>query len=91
VWYFFPGYLFSALSYFNWVCWISPNNIPVNQMFGYYSGMGMSIITFDWSQIAYIGSPLVSPWWATANVAGGFVVRIVTSCRHSRNNSTIFV
>lgn len=33
----------------------------------------MSLVTFDWSQIAYIGSPLASPWWAEANVATGFV------------------
>jgi hypothetical protein len=34
--------------------------------------MGMSLITFDWSQIGYIGSPLATPWWAEANVAVGF-------------------
>ncbi|PSR84197.1 hypothetical protein PHLCEN_2v5485 [Hermanssonia centrifuga] len=73
-WYFMPGYLFQALGYFNWVCWIAPDNIVVNQLFGYTSGLGMSLITFDWSQIAYIGSPLASPWWAEANVAVGFVV-----------------
>ena len=73
VWYFFPGYIFTALSFFSWVTWIAPNNIKINQMFGYASGMGMSLITFDWSQIAYIGSPLATPWWAEANVAGGFV------------------
>ncbi|TFK79308.1 OPT oligopeptide transporter [Polyporus arcularius HHB13444] len=72
-WYIFPGYIFQALSFFNWVCWIAPENVVVNQLFGYYSGLGMSLITFDWSQIAYIGSPLASPWWASANVAGGFV------------------
>ncbi|TFK71414.1 OPT oligopeptide transporter [Pluteus cervinus] len=72
-WYFFPGYLFQALSYFSWVCWIAPNNVPVNQMFGYLHGMGMSLITFDWAQIAYIGSPLPTPWWAAANIFGGFV------------------
>lgn len=33
----------------------------------------MSLVTFDWSQIAYIGSPLATPWWAEANIAGGFV------------------
>jgi hypothetical protein len=71
-----PGYLFTALSYFNWVCWIAPNNVPLNQMFGYSHGMGMSLITFDWSQIAYIGSPLATPWWAAANVGVGFVVNI---------------
>ncbi|CCM00750.1 uncharacterized protein FIBRA_02790 [Fibroporia radiculosa] len=73
-WYFMPGYVFKALGYFSWVCWIVPGNIIINQLFGYESGLGMSIITFDWSQIAYIGSPLVSPWWATANVAVGFIV-----------------
>ncbi|KZP16413.1 OPT oligopeptide transporter [Athelia psychrophila] len=72
-WYFFPGYIFQALGYFSWVTWIAPDNVPVNQMFGYVHGMGMSIITFDWSQIAYIGSPLATPWWAEANVAFGFV------------------
>ncbi|KAI0739686.1 OPT oligopeptide transporter [Daedaleopsis nitida] len=72
-WFFFPGYIFQALSYFNWVCWIAPNNVVVNQLFGYYSGLGMSLVTFDWSQIAYIGSPLATPWWAAANVAVGFV------------------
>ncbi|OCH85567.1 OPT oligopeptide transporter [Obba rivulosa] len=72
-WYFFPGYLFQALSFFNWVCWIAPNNIVVNQLFGYSSGLGMSLVTFDWAQIAYIGSPLATPWWAEANIAGGFV------------------
>jgi OPT family oligopeptide transporter len=72
-WYFLPGYLFQALSYFSWVCWIAPNNIPVNQMFGYQSGMGMSIITFDWAQISYTTSPLATPWWVEANVGAGFV------------------
>ena len=73
-WYFFPGYLFQALSYFTWVCWIAPENVVVNQLFGYQSGLGMSLITFDWAQITYILSPLASPWWAEANVIGGFIV-----------------
>ncbi|TFK47274.1 oligopeptide transporter [Heliocybe sulcata] len=73
-WYWFPGYIFQALSVFDWVCWIVPRNVKVNQLFGYYSGLGFSLISFDWSQIAYIGSPLATPWWAEANVAVGFVV-----------------
>lgn len=31
-------------------------------------------MTFDWSQIAYIGSPLVVPFWAALNIVGGLVV-----------------
>ncbi|KAL0951776.1 hypothetical protein HGRIS_008447 [Hohenbuehelia grisea] len=57
LWYIVPGYLFSALSVFTWVCWIVPNNVVVNQLFGYQHGMGMSLVTFDWAQISYIGSP----------------------------------
>lgn len=31
-------------------------------------------MTFDWAQVAYIGSPLLTPWWAAANVVGGLIV-----------------
>jgi hypothetical protein len=34
----------------------------------------MGILTFDWAQIAWIGSPLYTPWWAGVNYAIGFVV-----------------
>lgn len=61
VYYWLPGYLFTALSVFNWVCWIAPNNVPVNVLFGTNTGLGMGIFTFDWAMIGYIGSPLVTP------------------------------
>ncbi len=60
VYYFIPGYLFTALSFFNWVCWIAPNNVTVNALFG-GNGLGMSGLTFDWSMISYISSPMVTP------------------------------
>jgi OPT family small oligopeptide transporter len=37
------------------------------------TGLGLSPITFDWSQIAYNTNPLLSPSWAAINVFGGFV------------------
>lgn len=61
VWFWFPGYIFTALSIFNWVCWIAPNNVVVNQLFGYQTGLGMGFLTFDWSMISYVVSPLVVP------------------------------
>ncbi|KAF9502152.1 OPT oligopeptide transporter, partial [Pleurotus eryngii] len=73
-WYIVPGYLFQALSVFTWACWIAPNNVVVNQLFGCVPELRHSLITFDWAQISYIGSPLATPWWAEANVAAGFVV-----------------
>ena len=61
IWYWVPGYLFTGLSMFNWVCWIAPNNLVVNALFGTSSGLGMGVLTFDWSMISFIGSPLVTP------------------------------
>ncbi|KAJ7594866.1 OPT oligopeptide transporter protein-domain-containing protein [Mycena floridula] len=72
--FFLPGFLFQALSYFSFICWAAPNNIPINQLFGVYSGLGMSVITFDWTQISWIGSPLMFPWWAEVHIFLGFVL-----------------
>lgn len=76
-----------ALSWFSWVTWIWPDDPVVSQLFGYVHGMGMSVITFDWAQIAYNGSPLATPWWATANVIIGFVIFywIVTPILYFKN------
>jgi hypothetical protein len=63
-----PSYVFTALSSFSWVCWIAPNNAKVNQLFGVSHGLAMGILTFDWGQIAFTGSPFPTPWWAAANV-----------------------
>lgn len=38
-----------------------------------FTGLGMGLFTFDWSQIIYIGSPLMVPWWAQVNAIFGFV------------------
>ncbi|KAH6917448.1 glutathione transporter [Coprinopsis sp. MPI-PUGE-AT-0042] len=80
VWYWFPSYLFTALSVFNWVCWIAPNNITVNALFGANTGLGMSMLTFDWNMIAFIGSPLVTPWWSEMNTAVAFVLMFWLIC-----------
>jgi hypothetical protein len=61
VWYWVPGYLWTGLSVFNWVCWIAPNNVVVNSLFGTTTGLGMGLLTFDWAQISALGSPLVIP------------------------------
>jgi hypothetical protein len=64
-----PSYLFTALSSFSWVCWIAPNNVKINQLFGITHGLAMGVITFDWGQISgFNGSPLPTPWWSAANV-----------------------
>ncbi|KAF5384567.1 hypothetical protein D9757_006480 [Collybiopsis confluens] len=73
IFFFLPGFLFQALSVFSFICWAVPTNVVVNQLFGVYSGMGMSVLTADWTQISWIGSPLMVPWWAQVHIFGGFV------------------
>lgn len=75
VYYFFPGFIFQALGYFTWICWIVPNNVVVNQIFGQVQGLGFSPITFDWSQISYAnGSPLLIPVSSHFNTILGWFV-----------------
>jgi hypothetical protein len=50
------------------------DNVIVNQLFGVTTGLGMGILTFDWSQILVVGNPLNIPWWAQVNVGASFVV-----------------
>ncbi|KAJ6153764.1 hypothetical protein N7470_006723 [Penicillium chermesinum] len=76
LWYFVPGLLAPALSYFNVITWLAPKNVVISNLFGVASGLGMFPLTFDWAQIAYIGSPLLTPWWAAANIVTGLVIVI---------------
>ncbi|KAG7142639.1 Glutathione transporter 1 like protein [Verticillium longisporum] len=71
-WYWFPDFIFPALGY-TFICWAAPNNAVVNQIFGMKRGLGILPVTFDWSQIAYIGSPLVVPTWAILNVLASLI------------------
>ena len=61
IWYWVPGFLFTGLSIFNWACWIAPNNVIINTLFGTTTGLGMSIFTFDWAMISSLNNPLIAP------------------------------
>ncbi|KAF8379766.1 hypothetical protein HHK36_029215 [Tetracentron sinense] len=72
--YVFPGYLFEMLTSLSWICWIFPNSILAQQLGSGLYGLGIGALGVDWSTISsYLGSPLASPWFATANVAAGFL------------------
>ncbi|KIM38250.1 hypothetical protein M413DRAFT_30368 [Hebeloma cylindrosporum] len=73
IWYWVPSYLFTGLSMFNWVCWIAPNNIFVNSLFGTNTGLGMSVLTFDWGLISRF-DPLTTPWWCQMNTGSAFLL-----------------
>ncbi|KAL5551532.1 hypothetical protein UlMin_001708 [Ulmus minor] len=71
--YVFPGYLFQMLTSLSWICWIFPKSVLAQQLGSGLYGLGIGALGLDWSTISsYLGSPLASPWFATANVAVGF-------------------
>ncbi|EOY23634.1 Oligopeptide transporter 1 isoform 2 [Theobroma cacao] len=75
--YVLPGYLFSTLTSFSWVCWLAPKSILVQQLGSGLHGLGIGSFGIDWATISsYLGSPLASPWFATANIAVGFFLVI---------------
>ncbi|KAF5338240.1 hypothetical protein D9758_012834 [Tetrapyrgos nigripes] len=96
VWYFFPGYLLVAqvFGYVNgMVSHSSSLSATISALRSFFNLMddgfrlGLSLLTFDWAQIAYIGSPLATPWWAQANVIIGFFafIWILTPILHFSN------
>ncbi|CCH44333.1 Oligopeptide transporter [Wickerhamomyces ciferrii] len=85
--YWLPGYIFTGLSYFTFICWAAPNNVVVNQLFGQVQGLGFFPLTFDWAQIAYNGSPLVTPLYAQLNALVGvaFFIMFLTPLLYYKN------
>ncbi|KAF9966819.1 hypothetical protein BGZ73_000833, partial [Actinomortierella ambigua] len=82
-----PSYIFTVLSSVAWICWMNKKSVLHAQVFG-PSGMGIGVIAFDWNNIvSYLGSPLVVPWWAQANILVGviFVALIMTPAAYYTN------
>ncbi|CAM6129316.1 unnamed protein product [Calypogeia fissa] len=73
--YLLPGYLFKVVTCISWVCWLWPNSVTAHQLGSGMKGLGFGAVSLDWAGMAaFLGSPLVSPWMATVNVAAGTVV-----------------
>jgi hypothetical protein len=67
LWYWFPGYIFPALSLFSWLCMIKPDNVVVSQLTG-INGLGIGSIELDWNAwVAFLGSPIIVPYWLVKN------------------------
>jgi hypothetical protein len=68
-----------TVSVFNFVAWIAPNNVVVNQIFGGNSGIGLIPVTFDWTAVSgYIGSPLIYSFHAIGNTFIGLGIMVVS-------------
>ncbi|KAK4430338.1 Oligopeptide transporter 7 [Sesamum alatum] len=73
--YVFPGYLLPKLTSVSWICWIFSSSVLFQQLGSGLHGLGIGAIGLDWSSISsYLGSPLASPWFATANIAVGYFI-----------------
>lgn len=72
-WYWVPEFLFTCLSYFNWMTWISPHNVNLAAITGSITGLAVNpISTLDWSIISGFG--MVTPYWATNNQMFGQLI-----------------
>ncbi|OBA20920.1 OPT-domain-containing protein [Metschnikowia bicuspidata var. bicuspidata NRRL YB-4993] len=74
VYFWLPDYLFEALSYFNWMTWIAPNNATLAVITGSIGGLGLNpITTFDWNIISF-NSALIIPFYSQLNQYIGSII-----------------
>ncbi|EEE57620.1 oligopeptide transporter 4 [Oryza sativa Japonica Group] len=74
-WYAVPGYLFPTLTSISWVCWVFSKSVTAQQLGSGLKGLGVGAFSLDWTAISsFLFSPLISPFFATANIFVGFVL-----------------
>lgn len=79
VWFWFPDTIFGALSIFNWIAWIAPNNFNLTAITGINKGLGFNPFpTFDWNVVTHHVDPLVVPFRVTFNAFVGAVLGGIT-------------
>lgn len=78
VYFWFPNFLFQALSAFNWMTWISPDNINLTAITGSNTGLGINPLpTFDWNLLLWDDTdPLMVPFFSTFNKWAGQVLSL---------------
>ena len=68
VYYWFPGYIIQAMSYFNWMTWITPDNVNLAAITGSIGGLGLNPFpTWDWNQLVFDLDPLIDPYYSTVD------------------------
>ncbi|KND86728.1 Sexual differentiation process protein isp4 [Tolypocladium ophioglossoides CBS 100239] len=78
VWEWVPQVFAQFLQLFVLACFIAPENVVVNQVFGGQTGLGILPISFDWNTISgFLNSPLQTPAFAIANVAAGLGLMVI--------------
>nr|XP_031859239.1 OPT family small oligopeptide transporter [Kwoniella shandongensis]KAA5526311.1 OPT family small oligopeptide transporter [Kwoniella shandongensis] len=69
IYWWFPGFIFQNLQYFNWMTWISPNNVTLSNLTGSLNGLGLNPWpTFDFNTLTVQGwVPMVLPTFTILN------------------------
>lgn len=74
LYYFLPGFVAPFLASVSLLCLFAPQNRLLNQIGSGTKGFGLFSFAFDWQTIvSYLGSPLITPFWAQVNIIVGFV------------------
>jgi len=66
VYFWFPNYILQAMSYFNWITWIAPENVKLAAVAGSVTGLGLNPFpTLDWNQLVAVADPLINPFFVS--------------------------
>ena len=77
VYFWFPNYIIQAVSYFNWMTWIAPDNVNLAVVTGSIGGLGLNPVpTWDFNQFTVMGNPLINPFYSIFN---GFLGTLLTA------------
>lgn len=79
VYFWFPNYIFTALSVFSWITWISPDNVNLAAITGFNNGLGINPWpTWDWNTLLFdYTDPLMIPYFSTLNK---FIGAVIAAC-----------
>ncbi|KAG5354755.1 Oligopeptide transporter 2 [Yarrowia sp. B02] len=86
-----PNYLWTALSTWNWMTWIAPNNANLALITGSTNGVGINPIpTFDWNVMTMLISPINMPLFTVINSYVGFALGgfVILAIYYTNNNYT---
>ncbi|KAJ7080676.1 OPT-domain-containing protein [Mycena epipterygia] len=74
VYFFFPDFIFQALSVFNWMTWISPTNVNLAAITGNF-GLGLNPLpTLDWNQFFTLFTvPIIAALWYSNTWQTGYL------------------
>ncbi|KAH6989810.1 OPT oligopeptide transporter protein-domain-containing protein [Ilyonectria sp. MPI-CAGE-AT-0026] len=79
VWFWFPEHIVSAISLFNWLAWIAPENFTLTAITGLKKGLGFNPFpTMDWNIVTYNVEPLLVPFHITLNMFIGALLGGIT-------------